>query len=315
MRSRATTFDVHHSGGHDAADGDRCDGRRRDKCGNLDDGHGHLQRSDERSDHHGRNGVAARPECRDRGGDGGLHGGDTDGDADADCCVANSTIYTATVLSGASGVADASGYPLATDYAVVHDGGGHDALTVTGVISAAQPAASISPVTATFSEAMTAATMTTATFLLRDPALTTVPAPVAYDPATRTATLTPTAALAYSTIYTATVKSGAAGVKDAAGNALAADRVWSFTTGTDTTPPLVTSVTPASGATAIAQTSAVTATFNEAMTASTLTTATVLLRDPAATTIPATVTYRRRRRRRRSRLPPAGASTLIRRRS
>jgi hypothetical protein len=133
--------------------------------------------------------------------------------------------------------------------------------------------------------------MTTATFLLRDPALATVPAAIAYDPATRTATLTPTATLAYSTVYTATVKSGVAGVKDGAGNALAADRVWSFTTGADTTPPTVTSVTPASGATAVAPASTVTATFNEAMTASTITTATVLLRDPAAVTVPATVTY------------------------
>ena len=47
-----------------------------------------------------------------------------------------------------------------------------------------------------------------------------------------TATLTPSAALEASTSYTATVKGGASGVKDLAGNALAADSSWSFTTGT-----------------------------------------------------------------------------------
>ena len=39
------------------------------------------------------------------------------------------------------------------------------------------------------------------------------------------------AALAYSTTYTATVKGGAGGVTDVAGNPLAADSRWSFTTG------------------------------------------------------------------------------------
>ena len=43
-------------------------------------------------------------------------------------------------------------------------------------------------------------------------------------------TLTPTTPLANLTIYTATVKSGASGVKDAAGNPLASDVVWTFTT-------------------------------------------------------------------------------------
>ena len=43
-------------------------------------------------------------------------------------------------------------------------------------------------------------------------------------------TLNPTADLAASTLYTATIKGGAAGVKDLAGNPLAADKVWTFTT-------------------------------------------------------------------------------------
>ena len=85
-------------------------------------------------------------------------------------------------------------------------------------------------VTATFSEALTASTVNANTVLLRDPAGATVPAAVTYDAAGQTATLDPTAALAASTTYTATVKGGTAGVKDLAGNALAADDSWTFTT-------------------------------------------------------------------------------------
>ena len=51
------------------------------------------------------------------------------------------------------------------------------------------------------------------------------------------ATLTPTSALAANTTYTATVKGGSTGVKDLAGNALAADFTWSFTTAAPPTCP------------------------------------------------------------------------------
>ena len=86
-------------------------------------------------------------------------------------------------------------------------------------------------VTAQFSEGMDTSTITGSTFRLRDGSGTSVPATVAYVSTTHTATLTPTAPLASSTTYTATVSGGSTGVKDAAGNALAADYVWSFTTG------------------------------------------------------------------------------------
>src|SRR5262249_1401721 len=45
------------------------------------------------------------------------------------------------------------------------------------------------------------------------------------------ATLTPSSQLAASTTYTATIVGGSGGVKDLAGNALASNVVWSFTTG------------------------------------------------------------------------------------
>ena len=87
--------------------------------------------------------------------------------------------------------------------------------------------------TATFSESINPSTLTTTTFtLLKQGTSTPLAASVSYDDPTRTATLTPSAALEASTSYTATVKGGASGVKDLAGNALAADSSWSFTTGT-----------------------------------------------------------------------------------
>ena len=77
---------------------------------------------------------------------------------------------------------------------------------------------------------MSAASITTATVQLRAPDGTLVPAAVTYDSASRSATLDPNGELEGATRYTATVKGGSSGVKDAAGNALAADGSWSFTT-------------------------------------------------------------------------------------
>ncbi len=62
-----------------------------------------------------------------------------------------------------------------------------------------------------------------------------------YDSATMTAKLTPQSALAYGASYTATVKGGAGGVTDVAGNPLAANVSWSFTT--EASPPQVLVVT------------------------------------------------------------------------
>ncbi|MGW0230856.1 DUF4082 domain-containing protein [Actinopolymorpha singaporensis] len=77
------------------------------------------------------------------------------------------------------------------------------------------------PVTATFSENVSAATMT-----LTGPNGDVVPATFGYDAQSLTATLTPNALLAASTSYTVSVS----GAKDAAGNTMA-PASWSFTTG------------------------------------------------------------------------------------
>ena len=109
--------------------------------------------------------------------------------------------------------------------------GGADttAPTVTGV-SPADGAVEVSTLAgpvAAFSEAVDPATVTNATFVLRDAGGVVVPATVSYAGATQMATLVPTAALAFSMTYTATVTTG---VTDVAGNPLAAEVVWAFTT-------------------------------------------------------------------------------------
>jgi hypothetical protein len=83
-------------------------------------------------------------------------------------------------------------------------------------------------VTATFSKAMNPATITTFTFTLTGPS-GSVSGAVAYVGATNVATFTPSAALAVSTLYTATITTG---VADTFGNHLAANFVWTFTTAT-----------------------------------------------------------------------------------
>lgn len=94
-------------------------------------------------------------------------------------------------------------------------------------------------VTATFGEALDPLTVDGTTFELLGPGATPVTATVSYVGATRTAVLDPASPLAYSTLYTATVKGGGADprVKDLAGNALAADQAWSFTTAAAPPPP------------------------------------------------------------------------------
>src|SRR5262249_48065694 len=144
-------------------------------------------------------------------------------------------------------------------------------------------------VTATFSKAMAAASINATTLLLTGPGTTAVPATVTYTAATRVATLTPTAALTNGTLYTATVKSGATGATDVAGNPLASDVSWTFTI--DTTPPTVTVVAPLNGATTNNPATTVTATFSEAMAPASITATSMTLTGPGATAVAATVAY------------------------
>jgi fibronectin type 3 domain-containing protein len=85
-------------------------------------------------------------------------------------------------------------------------------------------------VTATFTEAIDAATVGPDSIELRDETGTRVPGAVGYDAVTRTLHLAPSAPLAYGASYAATVRGGAGGVRDRAGNPLAGDVTWTFAT-------------------------------------------------------------------------------------
>lgn len=118
--------------------------------------------------------------------------------------------------------------PVALALAACSGGGGTPPDTTGPTVTSRSPssgatvAATLAAVTATFSEPVDALTVTGSTFTVAGVAGT-----VSYDAGTRTATFTPASPLAANTTYTATVTTG---VKDAAGNAMAADDTWSFTT-------------------------------------------------------------------------------------
>jgi hypothetical protein len=84
-------------------------------------------------------------------------------------------------------------------------------------------------VTATFSEAIAASTITTSSFTLDG-----VLGSVSYNSGTYTATFTPSANLAYSTTYTATLSTA---ITDLADNHLASAYTWSFRTEAKPPPP------------------------------------------------------------------------------
>ncbi|MBI2823285.1 MAG: DUF4082 domain-containing protein [Planctomycetia bacterium] len=150
--------------------------------------------------------------------------------------LANSKAYTISVLGGASGVKDAAGNALAqtatsTFTTVAATPPDTTPPTVTGFspASGATNVAINTAVTVTFSEALSAASVTTSTVRLLDGA-TQVAASASYNATNKTVTITPTAALANSKVYTISVVGGSAGVKDAAGNALAQTATSTFTT-------------------------------------------------------------------------------------
>jgi hypothetical protein len=91
-------------------------------------------------------------------------------------------------------------------------------------------------IAAAFDEPIDESTLDTATFTLRAGANPPVAASVSYSAATRTATLTPAAALAPSTLYTAELTGGLGGIADPSGNELPANVSWTFTTA-DLPPP------------------------------------------------------------------------------
>jgi len=180
------------------------------------------------------------------------------------------TMYTATITSC---VTNLNGTEMVSNFVwTFTTGAAPDVIppTVISTIPLTGPPAAIDVplnqiITATFSEAMTASTITTPPqFTLQ---VTSTSAPVSgvvtYAAVGNTATFKPSAALTGSTEYTATILTG---VTDLAGNHLVSNYVWIFTTGAAavTTPPTVVSTSPVSSGT-VCINGAINATFSEAM--------------------------------------------------
>lgn len=141
------------------------------------------------------------------------------------------------------------------------------AVTATTPVNGATGIALTTSISATFSADMDASTLTSASFTIGGVTPAAVNG-ITYDAATRTVTFIPSANLAFSTTYTATITTA---VKDTIGTAMAANKVWSFTTKLpDTTRPTVTLMSPALGATDVAQNAVITATFSEPMSQATV---------------------------------------------
>jgi hypothetical protein len=146
-------------------------------------------------------------------------------------------------------------------------------------------------VTVTFSEAMNPGTINGTTITLTGPGLTAVAGLVSYNVGSKTATFSPSAALALNTLYTATVTTGA---QDKTGNALATNFVWTFTTGNTAClagPPTVVSVAPPNGTAGVCPNTVAVATFSEAMNPSTISATTFTLTGPAAAAVTGQVVY------------------------
>jgi len=201
---------------------------------------------------------------------------------------ASGTVYTVTVSDS---VTDLAGNAMAADYVWTFTTGGLADVTAP-TVSSTIPASNATgvtintPIAVTFSEAMSPATINTVSLTLRKDG-DLVAGTVTY--AGVTAVFTPDQVLAHNSTYTATVSTA---VTDLAGNAMAANYVWTFTTGAlvDTIAPTVSSTVPASDATGVATNTPIAITFSEAMNPLTITTANITLAQ-GANPIAGTVTY------------------------
>ena len=184
---------------------------------------------------------------------------------------------------------NASVYLLATLLVVLLIGCGQEVVNVPTVISTvpAQGSTGVAintVISATFSMAMNSSTISNSTFLVTTADGTAVSGAVSYSGST--AAFTPGTVLAYGTVYTATITSGA---KNPGGTPLRANYVWSFTT--ISAPPSVVSTIPANGAVNVPVGQVLSATFSQAMSSATITAATFTVTGPGGAPVTGAVSY------------------------
>jgi hypothetical protein len=203
-----------------------------------------------------------------------------------------STLYTATITTGVTGL---DGTAMASNYVWTFTTGVSSNATAPTVLStipanAATNVPTNQIVLATFSKAMNPLTINGTTFTLLAPGAVNVSGLVAYSTVSKSLTFAPTVALAVSTLYTATITTGAT---DLTGNALASNYVWTFTTSAvlNSTHPEIVSTVPVNLATGVAINQPVSATFTEAMNPLTINTATFQLTGSSGPALVGTVKY------------------------
>ena len=185
--------------------------------------------------------------------------------------LAQNTVYTATITTG---VRDITGSRLIEDY--IFD------FTTVKILDTALPlitstyptidetnVAQNKLITIDFSEPMDASTINNSTFIIKEGS-TPVEGTITYSGTT--ATFTPTHALTPGTLYTVLLTNG---VKDLAGNALATNNEWSFTTEGR---PSVISVSPLDNALDVALSTLVIADFSKNMDGTTINNSTFTLK-------------------------------------
>ena len=202
--------------------------------------------------------------------------------------LANNALYTSTITTGATSVA---GTPLAAAYVWTFTTVALPAppTVITTVPANAATGVPISQaLTATFSEAVSCASLASpaTTFTVAGPGTTAVAGTVSCAGAV--ATFTPTTDLAVNTVYTATITTGA---KSLAGTPLAGNYVWVFRTVSALTPPTVISTVPANLATGVPVNQALSATFGVAMNPATIDAATFTLTVTNGAAVTGVVTY------------------------
>jgi hypothetical protein len=144
---------------------------------------------------------------------------------------------------------------------------------------------------AKFSRDMLASSVNATSFTVACPAGTPVTGTVTYDAVTRIAKLQHVSAFPINTTCEAKVSTAA---KDTASIALAADYVWRFTTGAgpDITPHAVISTrSPAAGATGVCLSKSVSVTFDEPMDPTTITATTFFVKNAGGVLVPGAISY------------------------
>jgi hypothetical protein len=189
-------------------------------------------------------------------------------------------VYTANITTGAKSV---SGTALASNFEWTFTTAVAPTVTSTDPIANATNVALNKVVKAVFSAPMDPASIIGTTFTVRQGA-TPIAGTVTY--LGTTASFTPNSPLSPNLVYRATITTGA---KSASGIALASNYEWTFTTGVNVA-PTVLSTDPQNNAVNVALNKVVNATFSEPMNAATMTGMTFTLRQ-GANAINGSVTY------------------------